>query len=234
MHNTTTPRRLFASFLMILIAVFASRAQALTEYQKGLFSLDIGVGANIGISSLDDVEKTVFDSRPSVATQVSLRPTYYFSRHWGAYADFRTNLFRFNDSEKLLDILMPGISKIKPSFSIGGTYRYEHARWQIQPRLGIGLNSYGGSESNMNFNGNHIHRKLNGDMLCVDAAVSFAYRTSRVCAIYLDVNTMQQITQAKYTRTTTVDDVTTSTVIKSGTWGNTLSISAGIRLHLVN
>lgn len=224
-----------ASIIMVTLcasAVTAFASEPYMSYQKGLFALDLSMGTNIDLSSLSKEQMTVFDERPVSAFQISMRPSYYFSRHWGAYVDLRISFFRFNDKERLIDVLMLGLSKVKPALSLGGTYRYEHGPWQIQPRVGTGIVEYGYNRKKVNANGKETIQKLTGGMWCVDAGISAAYRTSRVCAIILDLNAMQPFTPAKCSKTTTVDGVSTGYHAESYTWGRSMSISLGIRLQI--
>lgn len=217
--------------LAIVFGTGVAEAEAPAEYQSN-FALDLGPGANLELSSLSQEQQSVFPGRSSVVTQIAVRPCYYFSRHWGAYADLRINLFRFHDYEKFLDMLVPGLSKLKPTFSLGAIYRYEHLRWQIQPRFGIGLVSYGGSDAHTTINGKRTEESLSEGMGCVDAGISLAYRTSRICSLFLDIDAMEPFTPAKYTSTTTVDGTVTSTRhIESHTRGRNMSISIGIRFQ---
>lgn len=224
-------RLILTVLLAVVFGTGAAVAEAPAEYQSH-FALDLGPGANFDLSSLNQEQQSVFAGRPSVVAQIAVRPSYYFSRHWGAYADLRINLFRFHDYEKFFDILIPGLSRIKPTFSLGATYRYEHLRWQLQPRLGVGLVTYGGSHSNMTVNGKHTEESLSEDMGCVDAGISVAYRTSRICSLFLDFDAMVPFTPAKYTVTTSVDGSVTSTRhVESHTRGRNMSISLGIRFQ---
>jgi len=221
---------------VIFAVVFATaavcgRAETGDEYQKRSFMLDLGMGANFDMSSLDAEQQDYFDKRPGAVTQISMRPAYFFSRHWGAYADLRFNLFLLRKSEKFLDLLLPGLSKLKPSFTMGATYRFERGRWQIHPRLGLGFNCYGGMKSYKKVGDDEVSQKCTGSMFCLDGGISFAYRTSRVCSLFVDVNTMLQLAPAKYTCVSTTGGATTTYAVDSHTWGNTMSISAGIRLQ---
>lgn len=224
-------KRLWISLVLCIAGISVYASAPYDNYQKGLFALDLGVGCNIDLSSLNGEQEKVFESRPKSVFQISMRPSYYFSRHWGGYVDLRFNLFRFNNLERLLDVLMPGLSKLKPALSIGSTYRYEHGPWQLQPRLGVGIVDYGGSNSTVKVNGKETSQKRTGGMWSVDAGASVAYRTSRVCAIFLDLSTMQPFTPAKYTKTTTVDGTTTRYKATTHTWGRSMSISVGLRLQ---
>ncbi|MDE6269847.1 MAG: hypothetical protein K2M12_03200 [Muribaculaceae bacterium] len=218
--------------MMLCLAPVRAYASGPYEcYQKGLFALDLSVGTNIDLSSLSQEQKTVFEERPLSVFQIAMRPGYYFSRHWGAYVDLRFNLFRFNDTERLVDVLMPGLSKLKPALSLGGTYRYEHGPWQIQPRLGVGIVEYGHNRSKVKANGKETLQKRTGSMWSVDAGVSAAYRTSKVCSIFLDLSAVQPFTPARYSRTTTADGVTTRYKVDTYTWGRSMSISLGIRFQ---
>ena len=222
----------FIIMLMSCVATFSAYASELYKcYPKGLFALDLSMGTNIDLSSLSQEQKSVFEERPLSVFQITMRPSYYFSRHWGTYVDLKLNFFRFNDMERVVDVLMPGLSKLKPALSLGGTYRYEHGSWQIQPRLGVGIVEYGGNKSKVKTNGKETIQKRTGGMWCVDAGVSAAYRTSKVCSIFLDISAMLPFTPAKYTKTTTVDDVTTRYKVDTYTWGRSMNISLGIRLQ---
>lgn len=219
------------TLLSLLAFAFVGRAENLEDYRKDLFMLDIGVGANVDLSSLSNEQAQVFDKRPSSVVQVSMRPGYFFSTHWGAYADFRFNLFRLREIEKAIDILVPGLSKLKPSVSMGMAYRFERKHLQIQPRLGVGFSSYGNSTRKYKTGKEEMSEEVSGGMWCVDAGVSFAYRTSRVCALFIDLNAMQPFTPAKYSLTKTVDGVSADYSLNSYTWGRTMSISVGVRLQ---
>ena len=236
MNKQLPPMKKFCTaFISIVILCFGTDTANASDphecYQKGLFALDLSVGTNIDLSSLNPEQKTVFDERPKAAFQISIRPSYYFSRHWGAYTDLRLNFFRLNNKEILLDILMPGLGLLKPAMNLGGTYRFEQGLWQIQPRLGVGILNYGNRDSKVNVNGKETHQKRSGGMWCVDAGVSAAYRTSRVCSIFLDISAMLPFTPAKYSTTTTIDGVITGYQAESYSWGRSMSISLGIRLR---
>ncbi len=223
--------KLLISFMFIACFVSAYASKPYTCYQKDLFTLDLGAGTNIDLSSLSQEQKTIFEKRPMSVFQITMRPSYYFSRHWSAYVDFRLNFFRFNDKERLVDILMPGLSKLKPELSLGGTYRYEHGPWQIQPRLGVGIVEYGHNNSKVQAGGKETVQKRTGDMWSINAGVSAAYRTSKVCSIFLDLSTMQPFTPAKYSKTITVDGNTARYKVDTYTWGRSMSISLGLRLQ---
>lgn len=228
-------KKFYTAFISMVMLCFATNTAIASEpyecYRKGLFALDLGVGANIDLSSLSPEQKTVFEERPEAAVQITLRPSYYFSRHWGAYADLRLNFFHFTKAERLLDILMPGLGLLKPVMSLGGTYRFEQGPWQIQPRVGVGIINYGSRETKVNVNGKETLQKRSGGMWSVDAGVSAAYRTSRVCSIFLDFSALEPFTPAKYSKTTTIDGVTTRYEADSYSWGRSMSISLGIRLR---
>lgn len=216
-------------FIACFVSTYASKPY--TYYQKDLFALDLAAGTNIDLSSLSQEQKMVFEKRPLSVFQITMRPSYYFSRHWGTYVDLRLNFFRFNDKERLVDVLMPGLSKLKPALSLGGTYRYEHGPWQIQPRLGGGIVEYGHSNSKVKANEKETIQKRSGSMWSIDAGISAAYRTSKVCSIFLDLSAMQPFTPAKYSKTMTVDGTTTRYKVETYTWGRSMSISLGIRLQ---
>lgn len=222
----------FIGMLILCVSTVSAYASGPYEcYQKRLFALDLSLGTNIDLSSLSQEQKTVFDERPVSVFQIAARPSYYISRHWGTYVDLKLSFFRFNDMERLVDVLMPGLSKLKPAISLGGAYRYEHGRWQIQPRLGMGIVGYGGNSSKVNNNGKETLQKRTGSMWCVDAGISASYRASKVCSIFLDINAMQPFTPAKYSKTTTVDGVTNHYKVDTYTWGRSMSLSLGIRLE---
>lgn len=217
--------------ILCMATVSAYASEPYEQYQKGLFALDLGLGDNIDLSSLSQEQETVFEKRPESVFQIMIRPNYYFSCHWGAYVDMRFNFFRFDDKERLLDLLLPGLSKLKPSLSLGGTCRCEIGPWQIHPRLGVGIVGYGGSSIKLKLNGNETMRKRTGGMWSVDAGLLTAYRFSKLCSIFLDFNIMQPFIPAKYIKTTTIDGVTTRYEVDSYTWGRSMTISLGVRLQ---
>ena len=228
-------KKLFRAFICVVFlcmtTVSAHASVPYECYRKGMFALDLGLGTNIDLSSLSQAQKTFFEERPVSVFQVTMRPSYYFSRHWGTYVDLRLNFFRFNDKERLLDVLMAGLGKLKPALSIGGTYRYEQGPWQILPRLGLGIVEYGHNRSKVTVNGKETLQKRSGGMWSVDAGLSAAYRTSNVCSIFIDLNVVQPFTPAKYIKVTTIDGVTTSYKIDSYTWGRSMSIALGVRFQ---
>lgn len=223
--------------IFIIVVLFAASVSVYPAgpfecYQKNLFGLDFSVGSNIDLSSLNNEQKEVFEGRPTAAFQLTLRPNYYFSRHWGAYVDLSFSFFRFNDLERLIDVLMPGLSTLKPTLSLGGAYRYEHGHWQIQPRLGVGIVEYGHRSTKIMTDGKETIQKRTGSMWSVNTGISAAYRTSRVCSIFLDLSAMQPFTPAKYSKTTTADGVTSCYKVDSYSWGRNMSVSLGIRLQV--
>lgn len=224
-------KNLIIAFIMCVATVSTHALEPYKCYQKGLFALDLSMGANIDLSSLSQEQKAVFEERPTSVFQLTMRPSYFISRHWGAYVDLSFNFFRLNDKERLVDLLMPGLSKLKLALTLGGDYRYEHGPWQIQPRLGVGIVDYGHNRSKVNSNGKETLKERTGDMWSVDAGVSAAYRTSRLCSIFLDFSTKQPFTPAKYSKTTTADGLTTRYTVDTYTWGRSMSISLGIRLQ---
>ncbi len=227
-------KNLYITFISVILCATTVSAYASGPYecyQKGVFALDLSTGINLDLSSLNQEQKTAFDKRPVSVCQITIRPSYYFSRHWGTYVDLRLNLFRFNDMERLVDVLMPGLSKLKPTLSLGGSYRYGHGPWQIQPRLGVGIVEYGHNSSKLKANGKETLRKRRGSMWSVDAGASVAYRTSKICSIFLDLSAIQPFTPAKYSKTTTVDGVTTRHKVDTYSWGRSMSISLGFRFQ---
>lgn len=218
---------------LYLATVPAYASKPFESYNTRLFALDLGLGTNIDLSSLSQEQKKVFEDRPLSVFQISMRPSYFFSRHWGTYMDLRLNFFRFNNKEWLLDVLMPGLSKLKPALSLGGTFRYEHGPWQIQPRLGVGIVEYGTNKSKVKVNEKETIQKRTCGMWSVDIGASAAYRTSNVCSIFLDINAMQPFTPAKYSKTT-IDGAINSYKVNTYSLGRSMSISLGIRLQFPN
>lgn len=225
------PKLLLSLIATLCLGALFTQAQTLPEYPVMAFAIDVGPGCNIDMSSLSRAQSEAFDKRPKTVFQISARPTYFFCRHWGAYTDLRFNFFRLKKSDRIVDVLMPGLSKLRPSLTLGTVYRFERRRWQIQPRLGIGISAYGDYSSRSVHDGKEVTKKLSGTMWCADLGISFAYRTSRVCALFLDLNTMQPFSPAKYRRTTTADGATSTLSVDSHTWGRTLSISMGVRFQ---
>ena len=103
-----TIRKATVIAIFSIIGFTLTHAETLTEYEKNTFALDLGLGANFDLSSLNAEQKAVFDRRPSTVAQVAFRPSYYFSRHWGAYADLRFNIFRLHAGRKTNGHPCPG------------------------------------------------------------------------------------------------------------------------------
>lgn len=223
-----------ASAVMLAMSSLGSAAATPEPYQENAFAFDLSMGAGLDMSDLNDEQKTAFYERPSSTFEISFRPSYFFSRHWGGYADVRINFIRFSKWEKMLDIFLPGLGKMKPAYTIGGIYRLESTRWQFQPRLGVGVNTYGTHESSgKDKTGVETREKISGNMFCLDGGMSIAFRTSRVCALFADIDYIQPLKAAKYTKTRTGADGEhlSTTVLKSRSWGSTMNISIGIRFQ---
>ncbi len=233
--------KVLATVVAVVLSLGQHRVDAQTKYEAYIphcFALDLTGGVQLDLSDLNWEQKLSFEERPFVATSVHLRPSYFGGKHWGGYADFGFNFFRFNDTERLFDVLMPGLGKLKPSLTVGATYRLESSRVQFHPRLGVGFLCYGSHSTARTFVTNDVtytmRNKLSGNMFGLDAGVSAAYRISRICAIVLDVNFFQPIESGRVTRSVYEGESETpidSRKIKSTTWGRTMNVSLGIRFQ---
>lgn len=216
----------------IALAGFNAQAEQPELYQPNAFSLDISVGANFDLSSLNDGQKDYFQTRKSTASQLDFRASYFFARHWGGYFDMRTSFFRLRKTPWYESLLTFGMDKFKPSFSLGAIYRYEHARWQLQPRAGLGFSSYSNRESNSKKTDIKRHEKFTSDALCLDAGVSLSYRTSRICALFVDAEFLQPLNAAKYSLVVTDENgVENRTEVKAGSYLRSMSLTFGIRFQ---
>lgn len=83
----------------------------------------------------------------------NLRYTYFWGRHFGAYAQFGINSLGtdrsryFNSLDRNYSYTAAKYGSASPSeayvnLMIGGAYRYDFGRWSLRPRLGIGYVSY--------------------------------------------------------------------------------------------
>ena len=142
-----------AAIILFIIGTLPVAAQdkASSLSSRSPFIMSFSIGPNFNTGGSEHIE--YFGSRADVATQFDWRIAVGFARHWNAYLDIGLSFFKIqtddvwsNIAQTIGDKLLPGLSRIKPSASIGIGYMEEIGRWQLMPRVGIGRMSAGGSE----------------------------------------------------------------------------------------
>lgn len=138
-----------------------------------------------------------------------------------------------NIAQTIGDKLFPGLSRIKPSASIGIGYMEEIGRWQLMPRIGIGRMSAGGSEKTQTIEDTTYKLEISRSSTFLNPGISAGYRTSNLCSIILDVSYRCPLQSCHTTYTVTEPDLPSVTeTVKSRSWSNDLSVSVGIQLHM--
>lgn len=201
-----------------------------------IWSFSIGPNFNTGGNDYSEW----FGSRAKVATQFDGRMNVSFARHWCAYLDFGITFFKIqtNDSGEniaaaLSDKIFPGLSKIKPSISVGVTYIAEKGRWQFMPRTGIGWMSVGYSNKTKTIDGKDYQLEIDRSPMFFNMGTSIGYRTSNPCSIILDINYRCPMQSSKAISTITSSDLPpVIETMKSRSWTNDLSVSLGIQYQL--
>lgn len=212
------------------------KASSLSSRSPFIMSFSIGPNFNTGGSEHTEY----FGSRADVATQFDWRISVGFARHWNAYLDIGLSFFKIqtddlwsNIAQTIGDKLLPGLSRIKPSASIGIGYMEEIGRWQLMPRIGIGRMSAGGSEKTQTIEDTTYKLEISRSSTFLNPGISAGYRTSNLCSIILDVSYRCPLQSCNTTYTVTEPDLPSVTeTVKSRSWSNDLSVSVGIQLHM--
>lgn len=228
--------RFLRTIAVILLAFIGILPMAAQEERPLMMSLSIGPNFNTGGSEHSDY----FGTRPDVTTQFNWRISGAFACHWAAYAELGMSFFRVktdnvvnNIMEDLLSMMSLGLTKIKPSLGAGITYIAEKGRWQFQPRVGIGWMNAGNSDRNTEINGKESRLNISRSPWFANAGASIGYRMSKVCSTILDVNYRHPLQACKATYTTQLpEEQPVTTVRKSRSWANDLSVSLGIQVQM--
>lgn len=208
------------------------------EFFQRPFMMSLSIGPNFNTGGSDYPE--YFGTRPDVATQLYWRMSGAFTRHWGTYVDLGVGFFRVETNdwaqdlmEAIVDAMLPGITRIKPSVSAGINYLAEKGRWQFIPRAGIGWMDSGHSSDSTQKRGEKVSTfKVARASWFANAGASFGYRTSKVCSFILDINYRYPLQACKATYTTqSPEEAPVTKVWKSRSWANDLSVSLGILLQ---
>lgn len=215
-----------------------SKEKQKVESSRLPFMMSFSIGPNFNTGGSDYAEW--FGSRADVVTQFDWRMNVPFFRHWCAYLDLGVSFFNIqtdnlgdNIAGAFIDMLFPGLSKIKPSVSTGITYVLEKKKWQFMPRAGIGLMGAGNSSQTKSVDGKIYQLEINRSSMFFNTGASIGYRTSNLCSFILDINYRYPLQDCKATYTTTLPDLPPVTeVLKSRSWANDLSVSLGIQLQL--
>ncbi len=171
---------------------------------KPQFHLYIGGGMNTNLArfSSNQPAAALFAQRTAIAPYYDCRLTHLFSPRFGWYADIRLKFFDMQSSnpliDALLDLLIPGITKIHPACSAGLVYRFEGERWQCYPRIGIGKSYYGGDYEKQSTWDKRTHEEwCRSSSLCMNLGVSTQYRLTPKIALMMDIFFQEPLTRAK-------------------------------------
>lgn len=233
--------------LIIGILPLAAQNESSSSSQKGIqkitsvrhpFLMSFSIGPNFNTGGSEHPE--YFGSRADVATQFDWRMSVGLARHWNAYLDIGLSFFKIqtddlttNIAQALGDKLFPGLSRIKPSASIGIGYTAEMGRWQLMPRVGIGRMSAGGSEKTQTIEETTYKLKISRSSTFLNPGIAAGYRTSNLCSFILDISYRCPLQPCKATYTVAEPDLPSVTeTISSRSWANDLSVSVGIQLHM--
>lgn len=208
------------------------------ESARHPFIMSFSIGPNFNTGGSEHTE--YFGARADVATQFDWRISVGFARHWNAYLDIGLSFFKIqtddvwsNIAQTIGDKLFPGLSRIKPSASIGIGYMEEIGRWQLMPRIGIGRMSAGGSEKTQTIEDTTYKLEISRSSTFLNPGISAGYRTSNLYSIILDVSYRCPLQSCHTTYTVTETDLPSVTeTVKSRSWSNDLSVSVGIQLHM--
>lgn len=241
------PKQQLAVMVFLIISILPITAQETNQTSKEKqkmessrlpFMMSFSIGSNFNTGGSDYAEW--FGSRADVVTQFDWRMNISLYRQWCAYLDLGISFFNIqtdnlgeNMASAVIDKLLPGLSKIKPSISTGITYVAEKGKWQLMPRAGIGWASAGNSNKTKSADGKIYQLEIDRSPLFFNTGASIGYRTSNLCSLLLDINYRCPLQDCKATYTTTLPDLPPVTeVMKSRSWANDLSVSLGIQLQL--
>ena len=154
--------------------------------------LTLSAGANFNTGGRHNSE--VFGCRPDAATQINFRFNFGFHRNWNVYADLGYTFYSIHSdplSDKYADLLvkliMPGISTIHPSFSIGASHLSQVGRWQFMPRIGAGCQAVKTNKQSKRVEWHKDYRQTGNSPLLHRRRIRVGFRTSRVCSVIFDI-----------------------------------------------
>ncbi len=213
---------------------------------KSSLRLDIAVGANISTETESDSQW--FGRRNKYAPDMDLRFAYMFNRHWGAYGELGLSFYKLKRDDRnviedifegFLDIVFPGISKVKPRLLLGVTYSTSLKKWELSPRLGLGYEwilSKNSSSSKTYNDGNvvTVSKEYDANPLIINPGINIGYRLSRVSTLFADISYNQPLTSSSLNINTTSSDNHKSFDYNSSSFGRNIILSIGIRLQTRN
>ena len=250
-------KRLFA-LIVALFSLSAVNAQTQQDSIFKTFKRPLFLSTSFGktISFGEDDNEYWFGKQPAVYNEFAFRLTYFVVSHWGIYADlyFGPNgewtppidvKWRYEEACGLY---------LSAGMGIGCMYRYEHKRWQLFTRAGIGactiayasdLIYHIGYDDNIRFEDykeplsvNVVSASRITSPSYINLGVTGGYRLSRGISLILDLNYRYPISSSKVKisyETTWLDSalpqVTNSKTYTSRSWGNNLTVSVGIQLQ---
>lgn len=171
---------------------------------KPQFHLYMGGGINTDLASIsrEQPAAALFGERPNTAPYFDLRLTHLFAPRFGWYADVRLKFFEMQSPNPLgnilLELFLPGASKMHFSCSAGLVYRIEGKRWQCYPRIGIGKSDYGISHEKQSTWDKRTHEEwCRSSSLCMNLGVSTQYRLTPKIALMMDIFFQEPLTRAE-------------------------------------
>lgn len=200
------------------------------------FMLTLSAGANFNTGGRHNSE--VFGCRPDAATQINFRFNFGFHRNWNVYADLGYTFYSIHSdplSDKYADLLvkliMPGISTIHPSFSIGASHLSQVGRWQFMPRIGAGCQAVKTNKQSKERNGIKTTVRREIAPYFIEGGFGVGFRTSRVCSVIFDICYHHPLESASLTVSTSGGNQDSTEKFKSKSWANDLTLSLGIQFQ---
>ncbi len=200
------------------------------------FMMVFSAGANLNTGGRHNSE--VFGYRPDAATQINFRFNIGFHRNWNVYADLGCTFYSIQADpyfdqlgDLLMNLFMPGVNKIHPSFSIGASYLSQVGRWQFMPRIGAGCQAVRTNNQSKERNGIKTTVKREIAPYFIEGGFGVGFRTSRVCSLIFDICYHHPLESASLTVSTSGSNQDSTEKFKSNSWANDLSLSLGFQLQ---
>ena len=246
-------KRLFA-LIVALFSLSAVNAQTQPDSIFKTFKRPLFLSTSFGktISLGEDDNEYWFGKQPAVYNEFAFRLTYFVVSHWGIYADLYfgpgsdwtppiDTEWKIKDSE--LDLF-----HITSGFGIGVMYRYEHKRWQLFTRAGIGICEITPAPDMEHNIGDKyvdgtrivegIYARRHTMPSYVNLGLTGGYRLSKGISLVFDMNYRYPISSSKveishetYVGNNYKPHVHSKQTYTSRSWGNNLTVSVGIQLQ---
>ena len=232
------------SHIITLAALLAIPAALSAQTESGpaamedpfMMSLNLGTNFNTG----GNRHREVFGMRPDVCPQFDLRIHYPVSHGWSVFFNVGLSIYPMKTdnllegiSTALANVLLPGFGSIHTSYTLGGSYLLQHGRWIAIPRAGIGwYHVKKGTGSPFTADGSSITIDRNITTPVLNPGISAGYRTSSICSLILDISYRCPLRASTATVTTVRDKTTVVSRFTSRSWGNDLTVAAGIQFQM--